>query len=104
MPFNQLIDGSSCKFVTMSMNSLVNTTCNQTFPYLYALSILIIIIACLSFILMITTYCLTTRLQYYEYIEGDFDNFNQSEERTTAKMIAIEMEDRTNRKYLMSGQ
>lgn len=103
MPFNQLITQSSCQFVTVSMNSLVDTTCNQTFPYLYALSILVILIACFSFLLMILTYYMTVRLQYFEYIEGDLDRYYEDEsEGKSSKVIMIEMEDKTNRRHLIS--
>ena len=31
-PYQSLLDGSSCSFLTTSLNSLVNTSCNRDFP------------------------------------------------------------------------
>jgi hypothetical protein len=31
-PYQSLLDGSSCSFLTISLNSLVNTSCNRDFP------------------------------------------------------------------------
>lgn len=74
-PYEQLTSGSSCNFVTTSLNSLVNTSCNSNFPYIYAVSILVIGMSCCFFFLMILSYFLTTRLDFYAYLNGDLTNY-----------------------------
>lgn len=76
-PYDSLYEGSSCGFITTSMNGIVSIGCNQLFPYFNTLSILNIIISVILFILMILTYFLTTRYQFYEYLDGDFENYGK---------------------------
>ena len=76
-PYDSLYEGSSCGFITTSMNGIINLSCNQLFPYFNTLSILNIIISVIVFVLMILAYFLTTRYQFYEYLEGDFENFGK---------------------------
>lgn len=75
-PYQNLLDGSSCSFLTMSLNSLVNTSCNRDFPEIYAVSILITAMAGCFFFLMILSYFLTTRLEFYAFLNGDLSNYN----------------------------
>lgn len=74
-PYDSLYEGSSCTFVTSSMNGIVDIACNQLFPYFNALSVLNIVISAFVFVLMILSYFLTTRYQFYEFLEGNFENY-----------------------------
>ena len=76
-PYDSLYDGSSCGFITTSMNGIVNTACNQLFPYVNAFSALNIAIAIDVFLVMVLAYFLTTRFQFYEALEGNFDNYGE---------------------------
>jgi hypothetical protein len=76
-PYQSLIGGSSCTYLTTVLNSLVNNTCNNNFPYIYALSILTIIMTCFFFVLMILAYYLTVRMEFYEFLNGDLGNYDQ---------------------------
>ena len=57
------------------MNGIVDIGCNQLFPYFNVLSILTIVISVIIFLLMILAYFLTTRFHFYEFLEGDFNNY-----------------------------
>lgn len=76
-PFNTLIDGSQCSFLTTELDTLVATACNSNFPYIYVLTVLTICMSICFFFLMIFSYFLTTRMEFFEYIEGDFDNYDE---------------------------
>lgn len=76
-PYDKLYDGSSCGFVTASMDGIINQGCNQLFPYFNILSILSIIISIVVFVLMILGYFLTTRYQFYEYLDGNWENWGE---------------------------
>ena len=65
LPYQSLIQGSSCSYLTSTLNNLVANTCNNNFPYIYALSALIILISCSFFFLMILAYFLTVRMEFY---------------------------------------
>eukprot|EP00178_Gracilaria_changii_P009064 TRINITY_DN26873_c0_g1_i1.p1 TRINITY_DN26873_c0_g1~~TRINITY_DN26873_c0_g1_i1.p1 ORF type:complete len:128 (+),score=0.99 TRINITY_DN26873_c0_g1_i1:329-712(+) len=67
-PYNSLEDGSSCGFVTTSMNGIVDVACNQMFPYFNTLSTINIICSVLAFILFLLSYFLTVRYQFYEFL------------------------------------
>lgn len=74
-PYNTLYSGSNCGFVTASMNGIVNLACNQLEPYISSFSALNIIECVFLFVLFILSYFLTTRLEFYEYLEGNFANY-----------------------------
>lgn len=76
-PYNALIGGSSCSYLTGVLNSLVNNTCNNNFPYIYALTVLTIIITCFFFLLTILSYFLTVRMEFYAYLSGDLGNYDE---------------------------
>lgn len=67
-PYDSLNEGSSCTFVTYSMNGIIDIACNQLFPYFNALSVLNIVISVFVFFMMILSYFLTTRYQFYEFL------------------------------------
>jgi hypothetical protein len=71
-PYLSLQQGSSCGFVTASMNGIVDVACNQLQPYLNSLSALNIVCSVLTFILFLLAYFLTARLTFYEFLEGRF--------------------------------
>ena len=64
-PYLSLQEGSSCGFITVSMNAIVNIACNQLFPYVNAFSALNITCSAFIFILFLKSYFLTTRFQFY---------------------------------------
>lgn len=74
VPYVALEQGSGCPFITTSINGVVNITCDQLQPYINALSALNIACSVFVFILFILSYFLTTRLEFYEFLEGNFDN------------------------------
>ena len=74
-PYNTLQDGSNCGFVSTSMNGIVDIACNQLEPYISSFSALNIIESVFLFVLFILSYFLTTRLEFYEYLEGNFANY-----------------------------
>ena len=74
-PFNSLQEGSSCGFIEVSMNAIVNIACNQLFPYVNTFSAINIACSVFIFILFLLSYFLTTRFQFYEFLEGNYDNF-----------------------------
>ncbi len=76
-PYQQLLDGSSCSFLTQSLNSLVITSCNRDFPEMYAISILITAMAGCFFFMMISAYFLTTRMEFYAFLNGDLTNYDE---------------------------
>lgn len=57
------------------MNGIVNIACNQLFPYINTLMALNIANSVLVFIMFILAYFLSTRLQFYEFLDGNFDNY-----------------------------
>jgi hypothetical protein len=59
------------------MDGIINTACNQTFPYINAFSALNIAIAIDLFLLMVLAYFLTTRYQFYEELQGNLDNYGE---------------------------
>lgn len=75
-PYAQLVQGSSCSFLTQSLNGLVSYTCNTDFPYLYVLSCIIITLSCIFFCMMVLSYYLTTRLEFYEHLDGDLSKYD----------------------------
>ena len=77
-PYQSLLAGSSCNFLTDSLNSLVNTSCNRDFPEMYAISVLVIAMACCFFFMMILSYFLTTRLEFYAFLNGDLTNYDEN--------------------------
>jgi hypothetical protein len=83
IPYNTLMQGSSCGFVTASMNGIVNISCNQLQPYINLLSALNITSSAFVFILFVLSYFLTTRLEFYEYLEGNFANFGAKTYKTS---------------------
>lgn len=62
------MQGSSCGFVTSSMNGIIDISCNQLQPYFNLLSALNNSQSGFVFILFILSYFLTTRLEFYEYL------------------------------------
>lgn len=82
-PYDSLYEGSSCGFITASMNGIVGIGCNQLFPYFNTLSIVNILISVIVFILMILAYYLTTRYQFYAYLDGDFENYGKDKKDYT---------------------
>lgn len=74
-PYNALSGGSSCGFITTSMNGIVDIACNQFVPYINITSALSITESVFVFILFVLAYFLTTRFQFYEFLDGDFNNF-----------------------------
>lgn len=79
-PLNQLTQGSSCSFIRTTLDSFVNNSCNTNFPYIYAISILVIAMSCCFFFLMILSYFLTTRIEYYTFLNGDLSNYREDRE------------------------
>ncbi len=67
-PYNSLYSGSSCGFVTASMDGIVNIACNQLQPYINSFSALNIACSVFMFFLFLLSYFLTTRLEFYEYL------------------------------------
>lgn len=74
VPYVSLQEGSGCPFITTSINGVVDITCDQLQPYINALSALNIVCSVFVFVLFILSYFLTTRLEFYELLEGNFDN------------------------------
>lgn len=64
-PYVSLQGGSSCGFITSSMNGIVNIACNQLFPYVNTLSALNIGASVFVFIMFLLAYFLTTRFEFY---------------------------------------
>lgn len=75
-PFQSLVAGSSCSFLTESLNSLASQTCYKAFPLAYVLSIFVIVLGCIFFLLMILSYYLTVRLLFFEYLKGDLTKYD----------------------------
>ena len=59
------------------MDGIINTACNQMFPYVNAFSALNIAIAIDLFLLMVLAYFLTTRYQFYEELQGNLENYGE---------------------------
>jgi hypothetical protein len=74
-PYQSLVGGSSCTYLSTSLNNLIDNTCNNNFPYIYALTVLVIIMSCFFFFMMIFSYFLTVRMEFYEYLSGDLNNY-----------------------------
>lgn len=64
-PYNSLMIGSNCGFVTSSMNGIVNIACNQLQAYISSFSVLNIIESSFVFIIFLLAYFLTTRFEFY---------------------------------------
>ena len=77
-PYQSLVGGSSCTYLSSSLNNLIDNTCNNNFPYIYALTILVIIMSCFFFFMMIFAYFLTVRMEFYEYLSGDLNNYEEA--------------------------
>lgn len=75
IPYLSLQDGSSCGFITTSMDGIVNIACEQLQPYVNLLSALNITESVFVFVLFLLAYFLTTRLQFYEFLDGNFVNY-----------------------------
>jgi hypothetical protein len=45
---------------------------------MYAISILVIAMACCFFFMMILSYFLTTRLEFYAFLNGDLTNYDEN--------------------------
>lgn len=75
-PYGQLVQGSSCSFLTQSLEGLVTYTCNNDFPYLYVFSIITITLSCVFFFMMIISFYLTTRMEFYEHLDGDLSKYD----------------------------
>lgn len=74
-PYQNLNSGTSCSFLTYSLNTVSDTACNKNFPYIHALTILTIAISGIVFILMILAYFMATRLEYFQFLDGDWSNY-----------------------------
>lgn len=94
-PYLKLLAGSSCSFLTDSLNSLVNTSCNRDFPEMYAISCLVTAMAGCFFCMMVLSYFLTTRLEFYGFLNGDFTNYDEDAVEEESQMVTIEMADMT---------
>jgi len=70
-PYQKLIQGSSCSFITTTLNNLINTSCNRDFPYIYAVTVLMLVMASIFFIMMVIAYALTTRMEFFTFLKGD---------------------------------
>ena len=81
-PYDRLYEGSSCGFITTSMDGIINISCNQLFPYFNILAALAITISVMVFILFIIAYFLTTRFQFYEFLDGNWENYGEESYRT----------------------
>ena len=57
-PFNELLDGTSCAFVTTSMDGIVGNTCNNVFTYLQVFEVLNIVLGIFMMLLMIFAFFL----------------------------------------------
>lgn len=57
------------------MNAIVDIACNQLFPYVNTFSAINIACSVFIFIMFLLSYFLTTRFQFYEFLEGNYDNF-----------------------------
>jgi hypothetical protein len=84
------------------MNGIVNIACNQLFPYINALMAMNIANAIFVFVLFILAYFLTTRLQFYELLEGNFDNFGA--EQLDSKSDALDSSNNRNVELLETGR
>jgi hypothetical protein len=99
-PYSQLVQGSSCSFLTGSLNSLATNICDNDFPYLYVLSLITIALSCIFLLMMILSYYLTTRMEFYEHLNGDLSKYDP--EAPSDDSIKIEMADFTNREQLLT--
>ena len=77
------------------MNGIVNIACNELEPYISSFSALNIVESVFLFILFILSYFLTTRLEFYEYLEGNFANY-QAPTITTKQLQQTYELDTTN--------
>jgi hypothetical protein len=94
-PFETLVEGSQCTFLTESLDSLVATACNNNFPYVYVITIFTICMSITFFFLMAFSYYLTPRMEFYEFLEGDFDNYDEF--GRSDDDLVVEMTDMTAR-------
>ncbi len=102
-PYNSLIGGSSCSYLTGVLDSLVDNTCNSNFPYIYALSILTIIMTCFFFVMMILAYFLTVRMEFYAYLSGDLGNYDEHAGSTASIEIQMADQSPSNREKLLDS-
>lgn len=69
---------------------------------MYSVSILVTAMAGCFFFMMILTYFLTTRLEFYAFLNGDLSNYNEDatdeEEEATIQIEMADLTNRTNRK------
>lgn len=98
-PYQRLVAGSSCSFLTQSLNTLANQACSHNFPFAYVLTVFIISLACISLILMVTAYLLTVRLEFFEYLRGDLSKYDPN--ASSSEVIEIEMASLSNRQELL---
>jgi hypothetical protein len=72
---------------------------------MYAISILVTAMAGCFFILMILSYFLTTRLEFYAFLNGDLTNYDEEAVEEESQVPQIEMADmttKTNRNQLLT--
>ena len=98
-PFNTLVAGSQCSYLTTKLDTLVSTACDNNFPYIYIITVMSICISICFFFLMIFSYFLTVRMEFFQYLEGDFANYDEYARSEIG--VEIEMADVTNRKELL---
>ena len=91
-PYNSLQEGSSCGFVTTSMNGIVNIACNQLFPYINVFSSINIACSVFIFVLFVLSYFLSARFQFYEFLEGNYENFGVETKTTKDLQQAYEFD------------
>ena len=82
------------------MNAVVDITCNETFPYVNGFAIVNIILGAWLFLIMIILYFLTTRLEFYGFLDGDWNNYGEKTVKTDDISVNVqEMSDR-NKDFL----
>ncbi len=72
---------------------------------MYAISCLVTAMAACFFVMMILSYFLTTRLEFYAFLNGDLTNYDEEaveEESQTAQIEMADMTTKTNRNQLLT--
>lgn len=76
---------------------------------MYSVAVLVTAMACCFFFMMILSYFLTTRLEFYAFLNGDLTNYDEDAIEEDEPQIQIQMADmtmtnRSNQKELLSPQ
>ena len=81
------------------MNAVVDITCNETFPYVNGFAIVNIILGAWLLLITFILYFLTTRLEFFGFLDGDWNNYGEKTVKTTEISADQEMSDR-NKDFL----